>query len=198
MATQGIAKVMLALVDKDGYVITGKNGINGVESDNTGIFTVEGNTSENDFGVASLALSGLAGSNADIYGSNKLVYVSTGKAKPQSVLTVNAMPHAVKSRILGQVNGKIGSINNAKVAYLAESAEAFDFDSPVYTGMYKGIASEASRTMGTNNQAEVRNNDAITIAHMERGDDGFGIDVHSDEEGFNLDDLKKKVFPVRP
>ena len=198
MATQGIAKVTFALIDEDGYVITGENGINGASGDLMGTYTVEGDTSKNEYGIASVALSGLAGSNTDIYGSNKLVHVSTGKAKPQSVITANYIPFDVKQRILGQVGGKIGAINNAKVAYLAETAEAFAFEKPVYYGFYKGIASEASANLGTNNQAEVRNQDAITIAHMEVGDDGFGIVQHSASADFDLEKLKAKVFKQRP
>lgn len=193
----GIKSVKIAVIDKKtNKVVTGENGINGVDSDTTGIFTVDESTS---YGVASLNLTNLAGSLTDIYGSNKIVYVAQGKAAPQAVLTVNQLPNLVKARILGQASdGKggfeLGGKSDTYVALLAESAESFDEDKPVYVGFYKVVGQEASANMQTNNAAENRTQDAITFRAVERGDDGFGKFFYSDVEGFDEDAMEKDVF----
>lgn len=197
IATMGIANVKLALIDKKtNKVITGADGINGTAEDTTGIFTVDESTS---YGVASLNLTNLAGTLTDIYGSNKIVHVAQGKAAPQAVLTVNALPNEVHAKILGQTpDGKggfeLGGKSDAYVALLAESAESFDEDKPVYVGFYKVVGQEASANMQTNNAAENRTQDAITFRAIERGNDGFGKFFYSDAEAFDEDAMVKDVF----
>lgn len=197
ISTMGIANVKLALIDKKtNKILTGVNGINGSADDLTGIFTADENTS---YGIASLNLTNLAGTLTNIYGSNKIVYVAQGKAAPQAVLTVNALPTEVKARILGQKpDGKggfaLGGKSNAYVALLAESAESFDEDKPVYVGFYKMVGQEASANMQTNNAAENRTQDAITFRGLERGGDGFGKFFYSDAKGFDEAAMEKDVF----
>lgn len=195
----GIANVKLALIDKKtNQIIKGINGINANEGDLTGIFIADETTS---YGVASLNLTNLAGTLTDIYGSNKIVYVAQGKAAPQAVLTVNSLPTEVKAKMLGQApDGKggfeLGGKSDAYVALLAESAESFDEDKPVYVGFYKVIGQEASANMQTNNAAENRTQDAITFRAIERGGDGFGKFFYSDAKGFDKDAMEKDVFLV--
>jgi len=199
IATSGIANVKLAIIDgTTNKVISGANGINGDASDTTGIFTVDETSA---YGVASLNLTNLAGSLTDIYGSNKIVYVSQGKAAPQAVLTVNQLPHMVKARILGQKSDAkggfaLGAKSNTYVALLAQTAEAFDDDKPIYVGFYKVVGQETAANMQTNNATEQRTTDAITFRALERGNDGFGKFFYSDVEGFDADVMEKDVFLV--
>lgn len=203
----GIAGVKLALVDKKGGVLTGANGIykytDKATADKTGIFDV---TVDNSFGVASLALTNLFGSTTDVFGNNKLVYKSAGKGNAQSVLTINALPNEIKMAVLGMPSDGKGGFTiagkadpNNRVAFLAESAESFDINKPVYIGMYMGTASEASHTLTSNNTNDNRATDAITIAHLERGDDGFGKYFFSSAPKFDnsamLADVFKTVVP---
>lgn len=203
----GIAGVKLALVDKKGGVLTGANGIykytDKATSDKTGIFDV---TVDNSFGVASVALTNLFGSTTDVFGNNKLVYKSAGKGNAQSVLTINALPNEIKMSVLGMPSDGKGGFTiagkadpNNRVAFLAESAESFDINKPVYIGMYMGTASEASHTLTSNNTNDNRATDAITIAHLERGDDGFGKYFFSSAPKFDnsamLADVFKTVVP---
>lgn len=207
MATLGIAGAKLALVDKKGVVLTGANGIykytDKATTDKTGIFDV---TVDNSFGVASVALTNLFGSTTDIFGGNKLVYKSAGKGNAQSVLTINALPNEIKMAVLGMPSDSKGGFTitgktdpNNRVAFLAESAEAFDINKPVYIGMYMGTASEASHTLTSNNTNDNRATDAITIAALERGDDGFGKYFYSSAPKFDnsamLADVFKTVVP---
>lgn len=207
MATLGIAGAKLALVDKNGIVLTGTNGIfkytDQATTDKTGIFDVTVDTS---FGVASVALTNLFGSTTDIFGSNKLVYKSAGKGAAQTVLTVNSLPNEIKMAALGMPSDGKGGFTitgkadpNNRVAYLAESAEAFDINKPVYVGMYMGTASEAGATLTSNNASDNRTTDAITIAGLERGDDGFGKYFYSSASKFDnsamLADVFKTVVP---
>ena len=207
MATLGIAGAKLALVDKKGGVLTGANGIfkytDKATSDKTGIFDV---TIDNSYGVASVALTNLFGSTTDVFGNNKLVYKSAGKGNAQSVLTINALPNEIKMAVLGMPSDSKGGFTitgkadpNNRVAFLAESAESFDINKPVYIGMYMGTASEASHTLTSNNTNDNRATDAITIAHLERGDDGFGKYFFSSAPKFDksamLADVFKTVVP---
>lgn len=202
MASLGIANAKLALVDKNGIVLTGANGIykytDEATTDTSGIFEV---TVDSSFGVASLALSNLEGSTTDIFGNNVLVYKSAGKGAPQAVLTINALPNEIKMAALGMPSDGQGGFKltgkadpNNRLALLAESAESFDATKPIYVGMYMGIASEASATWTSNNAAENRTQDALTIASLERGDDGFGKYYFSSASKFDEDAMLKDVF----
>lgn len=202
MASLGIANVKIALVDKAGTVLTGANGIykytDEATTDTTGIFDV---TVDSSFGVASLALSNLEGSTTDIFGNNVLVYKSAGKGAPQAVLTINALPNEIKMAALGMPSDGKGGFTltgkadpNNRLALLAESAESFDATKPIYVGMYMGIASEAAATWTSNNAAENRTQDALTIASLERGDDGFGKYYFSSASKFDEDTMLKDVF----
>lgn len=202
MASLGIANVKIALVDKAGTVLTGANGIykytDQATTDTTGIFDV---TVDSSFGVASLALSNLEGSTTDIFGNNVLVYKSAGKGAPQAVLTINALPNEIKMAALGMPSDGKGGFTltgkadpNNRLALLAESAESFDATKPIYVGMYMGIASEAAATWTSNNAAENRTQDALTIASLERGDDGFGKYYFSSASKFDADTMLKDVF----
>lgn len=202
MATLGIAGAKIALVDKNGNVLTGANGIfkytDQAATDKTGIFDVTVDTS---FGVASVALTNLFGTTTDIFGNNKLVYKSAGKGAAQTVLTVNSLPNEIKMAALGMPSDGKGGFTitgkadpNNRVAYLAESAEAFDIDKPVYVGMYMGTASEAGATLTSNNASDNRTTDAITIAGLERGDDGFGKYFYSSAPKFDKDAMLSDVF----
>lgn len=202
MATIGISSVKIALVDKQGNVKAGSDGIfkytDQATSDTTGIFEAN---QDSVFGVASVALSNLTGAGTAIYGSNKLVYTAMGKGAASSVITVNALPNDIKAAILGQQgDGKGGykisgkSDSNNRVAFLAESAESFAEDKPVYVGMYMGIATEASITMGTNNASDVRNTDAITVTAQERENDGFGKFFYSSAKNFDAEAMQEDVF----
>lgn len=202
MATLGIAGAKLALVDKNGVTLTGTQGIykytDQAATDTSGIYDV---TIDDSFGVASLALSNLVGSTTDISGNNKIVYKSAGKGSVQSVLTVNALPNEIKMAILGMPSDGKGGFaftgkqdSNVRLALLAESAEAFDEAKPVYIGMYMGNASEASATLTSNSSTESRTQDVLTIAQLERGDDGFGKYYFSTASKFDQAAMMNDVF----
>lgn len=200
MSTLGISNVKLAIIDRKTHkVISGLKGINGTADDTKGIFTADESTS---YGIASLNLTNLAGSLTDIYGSNKIVWVAQGKAAPQAVLTVNSLPNDVKARILGRDKDAatggytLGGKSDVTLALLAESAEAFDEDKPVYTALYKVIGQEATANMQTNNAAENRTQDAITFKAMERGADGFGKFFFADDADFDEAKMEADVFLV--
>lgn len=197
----GIKNVKFALVDKDGYVITGANGINGDAADTTGIFTADQNTA---YGVASVALSGLVGTVTPLYGSDQIVYQSAGKGTPSSVLTINALPNEVKMRILGNdANGKGGfkisgkADSNNRVAFLVESRESFADDKPIYISLFMGIATEAAHTFTSSNATENRTTDAITVSGIERGDEGFGAHWFSASANFKEADMMAVAFPTK-
>lgn len=197
----GVKSIKFGLVDKDGYIITGANGINGNASDTTGIFTADQDTS---YGVASVALSNLTGAVTPIYGSDVITYQSAGKGTPSSVLTINALPNEVKMRILGnepdgkggfKISGKANSDN--RVAFLAESRESFNDDAPIYVAMFMGIATEASHTFTSSNATDNRTTDVITITAQERGDEGFGTHWFSASANFKEADMMAKAFPTK-
>lgn len=198
----GIAGAKIALVDKNGIVLTGTDGIfkytDQAATDKSGIFDI---TVDNSYGVASLALTNLVGSTTDIAGNNKIVYKAAGKGSAQAVLTVNALPNEIKMAALGMpsdgkggytITGKQNS--NVRLAVLAESSESFDETKPVYVGMYMGNASEASATLTSNSATESRTQDVLTIAQLERGDDGFGKYYFSSATKFDESAMLADVF----
>lgn len=194
----GIKNVKFAKVTPEGTVITGINGINQSADDATGIFTADQDTS---YGVASVALSGLTGTVTPVWGSDVITYQSSGKGTPSSVLTINALPNAVKMAILGNkpdgkggytISGKADSKN--LIAFLVESRETFADDKPVYIGMYMGIASEAAHTFTSSNATDNRTTDVITIAGQERGDEGFGKHWFSESANFVAKDMLNDIF----
>lgn len=199
MATLGIENVQVAIIDPlTSKVVTGINGINGDASDTTGVFSIDVDTS---YGVASLALSNLTGAFTAIYGSNKLVWQSQGTAAPQAVLTVNEIPLSVKARMLGQTyDGKGGyqlaGKNKIHLAILARSAKAFKTDEDVYYGFYSVQASEAAVNLTSNNAAEQRSQDAITLSASERGDDGFGKLYDGGDSKFDKAAMLADMFQV--
>ena len=202
MATLGIAGAKIALVDKNGIVLTGTNGIfkytDQAATDKSGIFDI---TVDNSYGVASLALTNLVGSSTDVPGNNKIVYKAAGKGSAQSVLTINALPNEIKMAALGMpsdgkggytITGKQNS--NVRLALLAEASESFDETKPVYVGMYMGNASEASATLTSNSATESRTQDVLTIAQLERGDDAFGKYYFSSASKFDEAAMLADVF----
>lgn len=198
----GIAGAKIALVDKSGIVLTGTDGIfkytDQATTDKSGIFDI---TVDNSYGVASLALTNLVGSATDIPGNNKIVYKAAGKGSAQTVLTVNALPNEIKMAALGMpsdgkggytITGKQNS--NVRLAILAESSESFDESKPLYVGMFMGNASEASKTLTSNSATESRTQDVLTIAQLERGDDGFGKYYFSTASKFDETAMLADVF----
>ncbi|MBU7451547.1 phage tail protein [Leuconostoc citreum] len=204
MSSLGIKSIKFALVDKDGKVKTGVDGIFQDATDKTGIFTADQDTS---YGVASAALSGLTGATTPVYGSDQVVFVSTGKGTPSSVLTINSLPIVIKNAILGNTaDGKGGfgiagkADPNNRVAYLIESREAFDEDAPIYVGMYLGVAAEAAHTFTSNNAADNRAFDAITITAIETKTQGFGKYWFSEAKSFDSAAMLSDIFktPATP
>lgn len=198
----GVKNIKLALVNKNGEVLTGADGIykytDQAATDKTGVFTADQDTS---YGIASVALSGLSGATTPIYGSDEVVFTSTGKGTPSSVLTINALPNEIKQAILGNdADGKGGfsiagkADSNNRVAFLVESRETFDDTAPVYIGMYAGIASEAAHTMTSNNSADNRAFDSITVAGQERPGAGFGKYWFSSAKSFDATAMNADIF----
>lgn len=197
MATLGINNVQVAIIDPITYkIVTGVNGIYGDASDTIGIYSIDVPTSK---GVASLALSGLAGAFTQIFGSNQLVWQSQGTAAPQAALTVNEIPLAVKARMLGQTyDGKGGyslaGKNKNHLAVLAKTTKAFESDEDVYYGFYSVQASEAAVNMTSNNATEQRSTDALTLAASERGNDGFGKLYDGADPKFTVANMMADMF----
>ncbi|WP_099045127.1 phage tail protein [Leuconostoc citreum] len=198
----GVKNIKLALVNKNGQVLTGANGIykytDQAATDKTGVFTADQDTS---YGIASVALSGLSGATTPVYGSDEVVFTSTGKGTPSSVLTINALPNEIKQAVLGHTaDGKGGfgiagkADSNNRVAFLVESRETFDEDAPIYIGMYAGIASQAAVTMTSNNAADNRAFDAITVAGQERPGAGFGKYWFSSAKSFDSAAMMSDIF----
>lgn len=198
MSTLGVNKAWLAVVDQNkSGVITGKDGIFGDETDKVGVFQLDDQTAK---GLVSFALSNMAGSQTDIYGSNKIVWISQGKAAPQGILTANAIPYDILNRILGRKEKGNGGYeaagqNKNYIAVLVESSEAFDIEKPLYVGFYSGLAQMATENMQTNNATDQRVQDAITIKAAERGDDGFGAYYYSEEAAFTQKNMFDDFFP---
>ncbi|MBX4172557.1 phage tail protein [Weissella viridescens] len=194
----GINRAWIALIDgKANKIITGTNGINGITDDKSGIFQAD---VESAMGLVGFNMTNMSGSQTDIYGSNRVVHISQGKAAPQGVLTANAFPHMVLNRMLGRKDKGNGGFeaagqSNVYVALLIESAETFDIEEPLYVGFYKAIGQDTAQNMQTNNATEQRQTNDITFKAAERGDDGFGAWYYTDLPAFSKQHMFEDFFP---
>ncbi|KRN46214.1 major tail protein [Weissella viridescens] len=194
----GINRAWIALIDsKTNKIITGIDGINGRTDDKSGIFQADVKSA---WGLVGFNLTNMAGSQTDIYGSNRVVYISQGKAAPQGVLTANAFPHMVLNRMLGRKDKGNGGFeaagqSNTYVALLVESAETFDIEEPLYVGFYKAIGQDPSQNMQTNNASEQRQTNDVTFKAAERGDDGFGAWYYVDMPAYSKEHMFEDFFP---
>lgn len=194
----GINRAWIALIDnKTNKIITGIDGINGSESDKSGIFQADVQSA---MGLVGFNMTNMAGSQTDIYGSNRVVWISQGKAAPQGVLTANAFPHMVLNRMLGRKEKGNGGFeaagqNGAYVALLVESAETFDIEEPLYVGFYKAIGQDPSQNMQTNNASDQRQTNDVTFKAAERGTDGFGAWYYVDAPAFSKQKMFEDFFP---
>lgn len=200
----GIKNVKMALVDKQGNVKTGVDGIFGDASDSSGVFTADQDTA---YGVASVAFANLSGSQTGIYGSDKLVYTASGKGQPTATVTINQLPNEIKQRVLGnKADGKGGftidgkADSNNLVSILVESRESFNDSKPIFVSLYSSVVSEASLTMTSNNASDNRSTDALLFTAIERGDDGFGKFYFAESKGFDAKTMNDDVFkaPATP
>lgn len=203
MSTIGIKSIKLALVDKNGYVLTGTNGIlkyyNDASHDTHGIFTADESTSK---GVSSLDVSGLSGANTDVSVDNKIIKKQSTKTSPQSTIVVNSLPYEIKMAIFGENPDSIGgslitgeSNNENYLAYLVETQDAFS-GLPLYIGLYMGNAYAQSLSFQTSTDSMTYNVDTFLVDHVER-DNGFGKKFYSGLSSFNEDEMLSDIFKVK-
>lgn len=190
----GIAGAKLALLDDNGSIIKGDAGI----GDATGVYTV---TAQNDLGMASANLTGLAPTLTPVYGNNTKVDTSVGKAQPSIALVINALDVDTKYRVLGYEKVDGGYLPTGKASRVALLLETnlLNGDS-VYFGFQNGTLVEgAGVNMQTDNQNEVRQTDQMTYSPNATDKMPVGYKVYvSSATGFNEASMLSEVFGGQP
>lgn len=187
----GLAGAKFALLDNNNAIITGANGV----GDSTGIYTV---TSNDDLGMNSANITGLAPTLTAIFGNNEKVDTSVGKPQPSIALVVNALDVDTKYKLLGYVSdGKGGYTPNGKGANVAVLLKTSLLDgSDVYFGFNNGTMVEgAGVNLQTDTQNESRQTDQMTYSPNATNLMPIGYKVYvSSKTGFDEAAMLKEVF----
>lgn len=188
----GLSGAKLALLDDNGAIIKGSMGI----GDATGVYTV---TAQNDLGMASANLTGLAPTLTAIYGNNVKTDVSVGKAQPSVALVINALDVDTKYRVLGYTKdtttgGYTPTGKASKVALLLQT-NLLNGDS-VYFGFQNGTLVEGGGVnMATDTQNETRQTDQMTYSPNATDKMPVGYKVYvSSATGFSESAMMAEVF----
>lgn len=167
MAIKGIKLVTLGLVDDEGVLIKGAQGLS---ADGTYPVTTEV------LGTKTANITNISGTPTAIYGNDAQVDADIPKGTPSVALNFNGLPVGIKQKILGRVNdGKGGYIQGKapKVAMLIQTTSVSD-SSAQYIGFAKGVLNEASMNLQTSTNSVTRVEDAPTYT-------AFGVSRWNDE-----------------
>ncbi len=156
MATKGLRMVTLGLLDKEGVLIKGEEGL----SEN-GIFPI----TDEMLGTKTANITNVSSAPAMIYGNDGQVDADIAKGTPSVAFDFNGLPFEIKQKILGRTNDGKGGYTQGeapKVAALIQTT-TIGTASPQYIGFASGKMNEAALNLQTNTNAVVRVDDALTF-----------------------------------
>jgi phi13 family phage major tail protein len=193
MALIGLQKVTFGLLDSNNKLLTGTSGLS-----TNGLFEVTNDM----LGTKQANISNLAGSVTAIYGNNGQTGASAGSPTPSVAFSFNALPFAIKEKILGRVKetGAVGysqlaSTNIPHVAVLIHTND-FGDGSDTYYGFNAGIFTETAQNIGTNtNTDNIVTDDLTYTARSTDNWNGKNIKFYnSADTDFSLDTMLAEVF----
>lgn len=190
MAIVGLKLATIALLDDDGKIVAGTDGLS-----TTGLLPIDhamlGSTQAN--------ITNLEGAVQVISGNNSLQDSYTQPAKPSIALTVNNMPGDVKNKITGYVSdgkgGYVYSGTKPKVGLLVET-QTLDRKSSVYFAFGSCNVSAASQNIQSDTDTTInRESDALTFTALtvDRWGQPYKNFLASDE-GFSEATMLTDVF----
>lgn len=155
MATKGLKMVTLGLLDSNGNLLKGEEGL----SEN-GLFPI----TDEMLGTKTANITNVSSAPAMIYGNDGQVDADIAKGTPSVAFDFNGLPFDVKQKILGRKNdGKGGYVQGEapKVAALVQTT-TIGTAAAQYIGFASGKMNETALNLQTNTNAVVRVDDALT------------------------------------
>jgi hypothetical protein len=167
MAQVGLKLVTLALLDDDGKILTGEDGLS-----ESGIYPVTTKM----LGTKTANITNITTNGTDIYGNNTKVDRTQAKGQPSIALDFNNLDFDIKQKILGRNPDGMGGYlqgDQPRAAVLVE-AESLKRDASYYYGFANGQMSEAALNIQTDTNNESRVDDALTFT-------SFGVEAWNNE-----------------
>lgn len=186
--TVGIKTARLALFDENGV-------IDKTFGDN-GIYTIK---TQEDGGVATANITGLAPTTTKIWGNNAMVDIAVGSIQPSVAFTTNFLNHDILNRVLGRAKNEDGSYNlegdaNQLVALDIISSDVTNHD--VHFAFFGGRMTAGDLSLSTNNENESRVQDALTYSPMTNDKGKIGVIGYSGDDDFDIDLFTKNIFSI--
>lgn len=189
MATKGLKMVTLALLDDDGAIVKGTNGL----SEN-GVFPI---TNEM-LGTKTANITNVSSAPTMIYGNDGQVDADIAKGTPSVAFDFNNLPVAIKNKLLGRVNDGKGGYTQGLVPKVSALIQTTTIGTghPQYIGFAAGKMNETALNLQTNTNATVRVDDALTFTAFSVSRwDGEAIKFFDGgDENFNESDMMADVF----
>lgn len=185
MATHGIKRVWLALIDDDQKIIKGDNGLSA-----DGLFVVD----DKNLGIQKAEISNMEGAASKVYGSDTVVATNYAQGLADVALTFTQLPMNVKYKASGFVQDDVGGWHNSgkkpNLAMLLQSTQ-FDDKADIYWGFPCGTLAFTSSSMQTDTDSRQNVYDEGTFtAKSANVYDGATFGVYSSADSkFNKDKL---------
>lgn len=156
MATKGLRMVTLALLDDNGAILKGADGLS-----TNGVFPI---TNEM-LGTKTANITNVSSAPTMIYGNDGQVDADIAKGTPSVAFDFNGLPFDIKQKLLGRVNDTKGGYTQGTVPKVAALIQTTTIGSasPQYIGFAAGKMNETALNLQTNTNAVVRVDDALTF-----------------------------------
>lgn len=190
MANVGLKHTYLAVLDKDGKILKGEDGLS-----TDGLYT----SNAKDLGTKSANITNIATAGTAVYGDNGQVDTTKSKSFPSVAGVWNNLPFDIKSKVLGRESdgkgGYVQSMDLPRVALIVES-ETLDRQHSFFYAFSNGQMIESALNLQTDQNTEQRVDDSLTYQSF--GDDrwnGQGIKIfYSGDDTFTKEDMLKEVM----
>lgn len=195
MATKGLRRTYLALVDA-----------NGVFNDNKtlgpkGIY--ESSKAEGDYGTKTANITNIGTKGTPAYGDDAPQYTLKANSYPEVALEFLNMPLEKKMALLGyETDGKGGYSaggSDVNVALIVET-RGLDTGSSLFYAFQNGELIEAGKNIATNQATETAADDVLQYSSLKPFSDDWGAGMKifdSSAQGFNKDAMLAEVFGMK-
>ncbi|NKN31288.1 phage tail protein [Weissella cibaria] len=164
MAQVGLKHTYLALIDANGKILKGDDGLTA-----DGLYT----SNSKDLGTASANITNISTNGTQVFSDNGMVDVTKAKSFPQVAGVWNNLPFDIKAKLLGResdgAGGYVQSLDLPQVALIVES-ETIDRKNSIFYTFANGQMSETAVNAQTDNANENRVGDTLTYQ-------SFGVDA---------------------
>ncbi|MCI3861071.1 phage tail protein [Lactococcus garvieae] len=189
MATKGIKLVTLAVLDTNGKILTGDEGLSA-----NGLFPI----TDEMLGTKTANITNVSSAPVMIYGNDGQVDADIAKGTPSVAFDFNGLPVEVKNKVLGRKNDGKGGYTQGEAPKIAALIQTTTIGTGAaqYIGFASGKMNETALNLQTNTNNVVRVDDALTYT-------AFSVSKWAGEaikffdggdENFTEEDMLKDVF----